>query len=92
MLFRMPFCERDLARARQILNSWTKESGRKRLSSDEADTIVRMIAQGIAGGRREGLEMAAGLNANQGGLRGTGTGAFSTDCLDERKNDLGAKL
>jgi hypothetical protein len=89
MQIKMPFCERDLVRARQILNSWTT---RKRLSSDEADIIVRMIAQGIAGGRREGLEMAAALNANEGGLRGTGTGAFGADCLDERKNDLGAKL
>ncbi len=83
MPIKMPFCERDLARARLILNSWTC---RQRLSSDEADIIVRMIAQGIAGGRREGLEMAAGLNANQGGLRGTGTGAFGADRLDEQKN------
>ena len=47
--------ERELARARQILSSWT---GFKRLSSDEADVIARMIAQGTAEGRRYGLELA----------------------------------
>jgi len=30
----------------------------KLLSSDEAEIIVRMIAQGIAEGRRDGLELA----------------------------------
>ena len=49
------FSERDLARARRILSSWTSL---KRLSSDEADIIARMIAQGIAEGRRSGLELA----------------------------------
>jgi hypothetical protein len=48
------FSERDLARARRILSSWTSV---KRLSSDEADIIARMIAQGIAEGRRSGLEL-----------------------------------
>ena len=47
--------ETDLARARRILSSWTAV---KRLSSDEADIIVGMIAQGIAEGRRYGLELA----------------------------------
>jgi hypothetical protein len=48
--------EMDLARARRIMSSWTSL---KRLSSDEAEIIVRMIAQGIAEGRRHGWEMAA---------------------------------
>ena len=47
--------ERELARARQILSSWT---GFKRLSSDEADVVARMIAQGIAEGRRFGSKLA----------------------------------
>jgi len=50
-----PLCLRDLSRARRILSSWTSL---KRLSSDEAEIIVRMIAQGIAEGRRNGLELA----------------------------------
>ena len=49
------FIERDLVRGRRILNSWASV---KRLSSDEADIIARMIAQGIAEGRRSGLELA----------------------------------
>ena len=49
------FVERDLVRARRILSSWTSF---KRLSSDEADIIARMIAQGIAEGRRSGLDLA----------------------------------
>jgi hypothetical protein len=48
--------EMDLARARRIMSLWTSL---KRLSSDEAEIIVRMIAQGIAEGRRYGWEMAA---------------------------------
>ena len=47
--------EMDLARARRILSSWTSF---KRLSSDDAEIIARMIAQGIAEGRRYGLELA----------------------------------
>ena len=78
MLIKMPFRERDLSRARLIFNSWTP---RKKLSSDEADIIVRMIAQGIAGGRREGLEMAAAERPNADKNR-----------LDELKDDLGARL
>jgi hypothetical protein len=49
--------EVDLARARRILSSWTSL---KRLSSDEAEIIARMIAQGIAEGRRDGLGLAEG--------------------------------
>ena len=49
--------DRDLARARQILGSWASLD---RLSGDEADIIARMIAQGIAEGRRHGLELAEG--------------------------------
>jgi hypothetical protein len=48
------FCETDLARARRILSSWTSLD---RLSSDDAEIIVRMIAQGIAEGRKQGLEL-----------------------------------
>jgi hypothetical protein len=55
-LFIPDFFETDLARARRILNSWTSL---KRLSSDDAEIIVRMIAQGIAEGRKYGLELAA---------------------------------
>ncbi|WFU39363.1 hypothetical protein QA640_34130 [Bradyrhizobium sp. CB82] len=77
MPIKLPISERELRRARQILSSWTP----KRLSSDEADIIVRMIAQGIAEGRRYGFveaeaeEPAAGRNH-----------------LQELKDDLGAKL
>jgi len=49
------FIATDLMRARQILSSWTSA---KRLSSDEADIIIRMIAQGISEGRRKGLALA----------------------------------
>lgn len=45
----------DLVRARRILNSWRPV---KRLSGDEAGIIVRMIAEGIAEGRRLGWELA----------------------------------
>ena len=47
----------DLARARRILSSWTSF---KRLSSADAEIIARMIAQDIAEGRREGLELVEG--------------------------------
>jgi hypothetical protein len=57
------FVERDLARARRILNSWTSL---KRLSADEADIIARMIAQGIAEGRRQGLELIEAQGATDG--------------------------
>jgi hypothetical protein len=49
------FVPTDLARARQILSSWASF---KELSSDQADIISRMIAQGIAEGRNHGLELA----------------------------------
>jgi len=71
------FSERDLARARRILSSWTSL---KRLSSDEADIIAGMIAQGIAEGRRNGLELAESK--------------WPTDDknhLEELKDGLGAK-
>lgn len=45
----------DLVRARRILSSWTPV---KRLSGDEAGMIVRMIAEGIAEGRKLGWELA----------------------------------
>jgi hypothetical protein len=54
--------ETDLARARRILSSWT---ALKRLPSGEAEIIAGMIAQGIAEGRRYGLELAeAGCPTN----------------------------
>ena len=55
MAIKPVFIEGDLVRARRILSSWTSL---KRLSSDEADMIARMIAQGIAEGRRQGSDFA----------------------------------
>jgi hypothetical protein len=71
------FVERDLVRARRILNSWASV---KRLSSDEADIIARMIAQGIAEGRRCGFELAEAEWPTDGKKR-----------LGEMKDRLGAK-
>ena len=78
MFIKPLFCEWDLVRARRILGSWTSH---KRLSSDEADVIVRMIAQGIAEGRRYGFELAEAewLTAGK-------------NHLQELKDDLSAKL
>jgi hypothetical protein len=45
----------DLLRARQIVCSLTPL---KRLSSDDAEIVARAIAEAIAGGRKQGLEMA----------------------------------
>jgi len=50
-----PFSERDLARARQIARSWKLCD---QLSPDDVEVVARAIAQGIAEGRRNGLEMA----------------------------------
>jgi hypothetical protein len=47
---------RDLSRARQIERSWTPFL--TPLSSDDSEIIVRAIAQGIAEGRKQGLELA----------------------------------
>jgi hypothetical protein len=44
----------DLQRARQIVCSLPL----KRLSSDDAEIVARAIAEGIAGGRKQGLDMA----------------------------------
>ena len=71
------FVEWDLVRARRILSSWTSL---KRLSSDEADIIARMIAQGIAEGRRSGLELAEAEWPIDG-----------RNDLEELKDGLGAK-
>lgn len=73
------YCERELRRARQILSSWTSH---KRLSSDEADIIVRMIAQGIAEGRRYGCFELAEVERL----------AADKNHLQELKDHLGAKL
>jgi hypothetical protein len=48
-------CEMDLTRARQIVCALTPL---KRLSCDDAETVARAIAEGIAWGRKQGLEMA----------------------------------
>jgi hypothetical protein len=60
----LPFVGTDLWRARQILQSWTSL---RRLTSDETDIVVRMIAQGLAEGRKRGFELAVaeGLPASQ---------------------------
>ena len=47
--------EMDMQRARQIVCSLMPL---KRLSEDDAEVVARAIAQGIACGRRQGLEMA----------------------------------
>jgi hypothetical protein len=47
--------EMDLTRARQIVCSL---SPLKRLSCDDAEIVARAIAEGIAGGRKQGLEIA----------------------------------
>lgn len=47
--------EMDMQRARQIVCSLMPL---KRLSEDDAEIVARAIAQGIAGGRRQGLEIA----------------------------------
>ena len=47
--------EMDLQRARQIVCSLMPL---KRLSSDDAEIVARAIAEGIAAGRKQGLEMA----------------------------------
>jgi hypothetical protein len=45
----------DLARARQIAHSW---KALDQLSPADAEIVARAIAQGIAEGRRNGLELA----------------------------------
>jgi hypothetical protein len=47
--------EMDMQRARQIVCSLMPL---KRLSDDDAEIVARAIAESIAGGRRQGLEMA----------------------------------
>ena len=49
--------EVDLMRARRIERSWTPFF-LKELSSDQTAIVVRAIAQGIAEGRKEALELA----------------------------------
>jgi hypothetical protein len=45
----------DLARARQIVRSWEPLY---QLSPADAEIVTRAIAEGIAEGRRHGLELA----------------------------------
>ena len=47
--------EMDLLRARQIVCSLLPL---KRLSCDDAEIVARAIAEAIAGGRKQGLEIA----------------------------------
>jgi hypothetical protein len=47
--------EMDMQRARQIVCSLIPL---KRLSEDDAEMVARAIAESIAGGRKQGLEMA----------------------------------
>jgi hypothetical protein len=49
--------EADLMRARRIERSWTPFFS-KELSVDQTAIVVRAIAQGIAEGRKNGLELA----------------------------------
>ena len=46
--------EMDIQRARRIERSWAPED----LTDSQAEYVVRAIAQGIAQGRRQGLELA----------------------------------
>lgn len=57
MPIKPPATEWDLIRARQIERSWTPFF-LKPLSSAEAEIVTRAIAQGIALGRQQGLELA----------------------------------
>ena len=51
----LPVLYGDLARARQIARSWKLLD---QLSPADAEIVARAIAQGIAEGRRHGLELA----------------------------------
>lgn len=48
----------DIQRARRIERSWAPRD----LSEDQAEYVVRAIAQGIAQGRQQGLELAKATN------------------------------
>jgi hypothetical protein len=48
-------CYGDLERARQIARSWKPLD---QLSPSDAEIVARAIAEGIAEGRRHGLELA----------------------------------
>jgi hypothetical protein len=50
----LPILERDLTRARQIARSWKLDQ----LPAADVEIVARAIAQGIAEGRRYGLEIA----------------------------------
>jgi hypothetical protein len=55
------YTELDLMQARQIERSWTPFFV-KQLSSAETEIVTRAIAQGIAEGRIQGLELARAPN------------------------------
>ena len=57
MPIKLPVTEWDLSRARQIERSWM-DFFVEPLSSAETEIVVRAIAQGIALGRKQGLEFA----------------------------------
>ena len=61
----LPFVATDLARARHILRSW---GSLRRLTADETDIVVRMIAQGFAEGRKHGFELALAEGPTQSSL------------------------
>ena len=50
----LPILDRDLARAREIAGSWKLLD---HLSPADAEIVARAIAQGIAEGRKYGLEV-----------------------------------
>jgi hypothetical protein len=68
MPIKPPATEWDLIRARQIERSWTPFF-LKPLSSAEAEIVTRAIAQGIALGRKQGLELAKAPHDCQAHLR-----------------------
>jgi len=52
------YCLNDLEHARRIMNSWACV---KQFSNDHADIVTRMIAQGIAYGRRQAESPVDGM-------------------------------
>jgi hypothetical protein len=57
----LPVMERDLARARQIARSWAPLG---HLSPADAEIVARAIAEGIAEGRKYGLEIGQACAAS----------------------------
>ena len=57
----LPVLERDLARGRQIARSWKPLD---HLSPADAEIVARAIAEGIAEGRKYGLEIGQACAAS----------------------------